>query len=406
MRDDLKGFLGTSVLNSDIGLLAISKSRFLSSNRNGLWEYSPYLCGAGLVEALKFTTEFGLTVWERHSEPMAILHLYNFLYQKGWCPDIPVLDTLCQLFVEEVFGRDKVPTSNFLTVWRSALKVNTTVLGREVSGRYRDLRKRRQMSANNPLDPKNNHHFSRHSFLSLLQNANWRPNDIPDDKIPLNAHIGFLRIMEQRKKKVKNSVLLKRAEAGGFNLEQMGKGADAFAGVTERLKQPEIPDEMKQKLLKAMGKEDYKYGSSKPRVSQSSQFELNNAAFLHILERDVVNDITGNNTPYSGINHLFLLSIFLTYFAIVEKQCAHDELCRRAMSSKEFSGALVQIILENEDEHLGRELGGLLLETFQGAGLKGFVYWPMVDVIRSGYYASNAEDQSDGPENAEQCVVM
>ena len=37
---------------------------------NGIWKYSPFLCGAGLMEALEIGYRVGMGVWERRSEPL------------------------------------------------------------------------------------------------------------------------------------------------------------------------------------------------------------------------------------------------------------------------------------------------------------------------------------------------
>jgi hypothetical protein len=42
------------------GLNTIPPSRFSSTNSNGLWEYSPFLCGVGLVEGLELSYALSL----------------------------------------------------------------------------------------------------------------------------------------------------------------------------------------------------------------------------------------------------------------------------------------------------------------------------------------------------------
>ena len=66
------------------GLTSIPPSRFSNSNTNGLWEYSPFLCGAGLVEALELAYGTGLAIWDNVPEPMCIIHLHNMLVKKGY----------------------------------------------------------------------------------------------------------------------------------------------------------------------------------------------------------------------------------------------------------------------------------------------------------------------------------
>lgn len=49
LRNDFMNWLGESKCMH--GLKTIPPSRFPHANANGLWEYSPFLCGAGLVRA-------------------------------------------------------------------------------------------------------------------------------------------------------------------------------------------------------------------------------------------------------------------------------------------------------------------------------------------------------------------
>ncbi|MBE3042788.1 hypothetical protein IMZ48_09495 [Candidatus Bathyarchaeota archaeon] len=47
-RTEFRSSLGESLCFSGMAGIALS----LFSNKNGLWEYSPYLCGVGLMEVL------------------------------------------------------------------------------------------------------------------------------------------------------------------------------------------------------------------------------------------------------------------------------------------------------------------------------------------------------------------
>lgn len=47
------------------GLTTIPPSRFSNTNSNGLWEYSPFLCVAGLLEALDQVAVIGLHIWTK-----------------------------------------------------------------------------------------------------------------------------------------------------------------------------------------------------------------------------------------------------------------------------------------------------------------------------------------------------
>lgn len=59
-RDDLIEWLGESKYM--YGLTTIPPSRFSNTNSNGLWEYSPFLCGVSLVEVLELSYSIGLMI--------------------------------------------------------------------------------------------------------------------------------------------------------------------------------------------------------------------------------------------------------------------------------------------------------------------------------------------------------
>lgn len=81
-RDDFLDWLGESKYKH--GLKNIPPSRFTNTNSNGLWEYSPFLCGVGLMEALEIMYAVNSTIWEGMPEPMCAIHLHNMLVKKGY----------------------------------------------------------------------------------------------------------------------------------------------------------------------------------------------------------------------------------------------------------------------------------------------------------------------------------
>jgi hypothetical protein len=62
MRLDFPDWLGETKYK--YGLNTIPPSRFSNTDSNGLWEYSPLLCGVGLVEALQLAYVHGICAWD------------------------------------------------------------------------------------------------------------------------------------------------------------------------------------------------------------------------------------------------------------------------------------------------------------------------------------------------------
>lgn len=72
MYEDSRDWLGESKYMH--GLDTIPPSRFSSTTANGLWEYSPFLCGVGLGEGLDISYRLGMAAWDRHPEPVLAVH--------------------------------------------------------------------------------------------------------------------------------------------------------------------------------------------------------------------------------------------------------------------------------------------------------------------------------------------
>ncbi|KAK6222923.1 hypothetical protein LQW54_000734 [Pestalotiopsis sp. IQ-011] len=111
-QDDIRDWLGESKYM--YGLNTIPPSRFSKTNTNGLWEYSPYLCGVGLMEGLELSYLLGMMVWDRTPEPFLLIHLHNMLVKKGYIAQpLGLYLTLQEVFARGFFVDGKAPTSNF-----------------------------------------------------------------------------------------------------------------------------------------------------------------------------------------------------------------------------------------------------------------------------------------------------
>ncbi|KAK0715393.1 hypothetical protein B0H67DRAFT_537774, partial [Lasiosphaeris hirsuta] len=117
------------------GLPGIPPSRFSDSDANGLWEYSPFLCGSGLAEALADVTRASLELLEQLPEAVLLVHLYNMLWQK-----------------------------KSMTSYESGIYTELLVLFR--GNFFQD---------------------GIGSYLAALRAASWEPDRVPDKDIPLHS---------------------------------------------------------------------------------------------------------------------------------------------------------------------------------------------------------------------------
>jgi hypothetical protein len=116
LQEDFINWLGESKYMH--GLTSIPPSRFSNTDTNGLWEYSPFLCGAGLAEGLELAYGTSMLILDRLPETICLVHLHNMLVQKGYIKKkIGLYTALSEQFPTAFFG-GKPPTSNFLeTFW-------------------------------------------------------------------------------------------------------------------------------------------------------------------------------------------------------------------------------------------------------------------------------------------------
>lgn len=110
--EDFRDWLGETKYRH--GLNTIPPSRFSHIDANGLWEFSPYLCGVGLLEGLELAYLSGMLTWDRIPEIVLAMHLHNMLVKKGHLKrGVGLFDSLEMLFPSQFFAGGKAPTINF-----------------------------------------------------------------------------------------------------------------------------------------------------------------------------------------------------------------------------------------------------------------------------------------------------
>jgi hypothetical protein len=113
IRVDFIDFLGETKYM--YGLNTIPPSRFTNTNVNGLYEYSSFLCGAGLLEGLELAYLIGIYIWDTAPELTMVIHLHNMLEKKGFLEKpVGLWSSIAGVFAGSLFANTKAPpTSNF-----------------------------------------------------------------------------------------------------------------------------------------------------------------------------------------------------------------------------------------------------------------------------------------------------
>lgn len=92
-------------------------SRF--SNRNGVWDYSPFLCGSSLIQSLSGVYVEAMKDWETHPDLICIVHIHNMLVKRGYLSSGTgdLYSYMADIFPESFFqGRPNIPSKDFSTL--------------------------------------------------------------------------------------------------------------------------------------------------------------------------------------------------------------------------------------------------------------------------------------------------
>lgn len=185
---DFRDWLGESKYMS--GLQTLPPSRFSNSNANGLWEYSPLLCGAGLAEGLEIGYRFGQLLWDQIPEPMLLVHLHNMLVQKKYLDrPIGLFASLEETFRTAFFADGRAPTSNF----PQALSSRVDKTGTHMAQHQRARRRGEATSIHAMLDVAANRFFSTKSNLLLYRESGWNLDRVPNEDLGRQTLLFHLR---------------------------------------------------------------------------------------------------------------------------------------------------------------------------------------------------------------------
>ena len=207
-------------------------SQFSKGSTNGLWRYSPSLCGTGTLTALTMAGKGGDVLFGSVPDVKLAVHLHNMLVCTGYLKDEPTCQwTWLAKTISPFFFKAKNPPSDgFYDVLVSALDPGFCVSfpnalhkivsqvnpesGRQtrayvnsrVHGRRKPDRGRRREKAwrKDPFPYKD--HFPPGyaqalvgpNIVNALELANWDPYRIPDDQLPPWTFLGCLQFCKSQ----------------------------------------------------------------------------------------------------------------------------------------------------------------------------------------------------------------
>ncbi|THX60948.1 hypothetical protein D6D06_00872 [Aureobasidium pullulans] len=296
-------------------------SRFAEHDSNGLWNYSPFLCGTGLMEALEITYRGTMITWDEMSEPIGLLHLHNMASQKGYLTNQKtIFNDLTTLFADSFFDQGIIPTRRFDQAWRHRTQnVRTRPLRMQRSEAARAARFGRDIHSTLSLD--HNLYFRRRSNLLLYREADWDPERIPDSSMEPRTALGRVRI-HQTKRVVdtetgamtyEKTELIKHAIAQGATIDSLSTFRKHYSTSCGDKGATEIQPSGSDLNTRTWSSSTRKFGDASNGGQTPSGLEL-----LEILSVDIERDISGCR-PVTGLNYLWITSMMLEVYVEWER---------------------------------------------------------------------------------------
>lgn len=422
MLDEFRDWLGESKYM--YGLDTIPPSRFSSTNANGLWEYSPLLCGVGLVEGLDISYRLGMVVWDRLPEPILAVHLHNMLVQKGYIKQpVGLYDSLASIFSECFFTGGQKPTSDF----GKALLARTD----EAAGAIRRQRLRKVTYSDTSdlrqiLSVDQNHSFRTPSNLGLYHEAEGNVEAIPDSDVTPFSMLAFIRLSQVRQhidetgqKRLEETELVRRhlKSTRGDRRPTMAdlvQTVDKMQQMITFLKPNEMKPQQMQSMLPGYMEQGYRTASrGAMQAGLDMPYHGRNAMdtywrgsqLLEALKLDIYGDVCGTN-PVSSLNYIWVAVRFFMLFDVMEKKLKEvkNKVYMRAFETdraweRAKRSGLVFLAMETQDDECLR----IMAHEFQNprAGFMNHIFWkdldPELNLPKSKVSRSDAESA---------CVVM
>ncbi|KAH7317042.1 hypothetical protein B0I35DRAFT_434450 [Stachybotrys elegans] len=349
LKEDFRDWLGETKYM--YGLQTIPPSRFSSTSPNGLWEYSPFLCGVGLLEALEQAYLVGIYLMDLLPETTFLIHLHNMLVEEGHLErPVGLWGTIAYMFEEEFFGPGGPPKSNF-----SAALDRRTQDHAKLAGKQTTRLKLLKTTATIPqflAHVKSNALFHRKPLSLLLREVDWDPDRVPDEEIQVMSTLAMSRMASTKRvkdpvtgqTKIQETDLVRRAKALGMSEEMIRDTGD-------RQRALEIPEDLQVPA-----------GAQRRRDTAPDN--------LSCLEYDILREVCGE-PPILGVNYLWVFTVSYALMDTVKQELVKIPRWKSVFDGAVESGrpqphlVLVQAVLLEQDPEAKRVMADVF-ERFRG----------------------------------------
>ncbi|KAI5265033.1 hypothetical protein E4T47_08633 [Aureobasidium subglaciale] len=368
-------------------------SRFSGHDSNGLWNYSPFMCGTGLMEALEITYRATMTIWDKVREPFEFLHLYNMATQKGHIQEVRTMWThLISTFATGVFDQGTVPTEKFYQARSfTAQRENAARLSKNAKDLYGIF----------GLDY--NRFFRHRSNLLLYREADYDPERIPEHNMDPNSSLARIRMQQTQRSTAfstgevtyQRTELIQRAIAQGMTDETISSFSKlSLAANREHSQHAETFSTFVDQDLGSWSSSTKGFGDASHGGWSPSGLDL-----LEMLKVDVCQDIAGCR-PVTGLNFMWITSGILGLIIEWEKRLKESQnpLFLRNLRGDRWrrEGFVKNVLGERPGYEECLEVFGKVI-TDIGSGYAEYICWQKASIME-GITCCGTLEQPFGPD--------
>lgn len=362
-------------------------SRFEANDSQGLHEYCPYLCGAGLAESLELSAQMGLHLWDNLLEIVFIIHIHNMLIQKGALhKPIRLYQLLQDMYPVAFFKDGKPPTRNFL----NAVVERVNADRRELRVELQRHRQRNNLQLNNMeldkfFNSEKNKFFKTNTLLTACHMADWDLERIPERDMPSESSLmGMIPSDSSGQRQTQRLKLLRLQEDEEPEADHT---SDTVRGACDR----PVPN-------RALDPKDH----SLPLHALSMQkARMSTRQTLESFKADLIQDVCGARRPLSNVNHGALYCEIARLLQGFERRLAQERhpgyvlVMSKANSRDSRRQALCALALEGSDPRICE----IMAEEFRlrDPSLQEYTYW-------DGVVQEEVEDQ-DLDLHDQSCII-
>ncbi|KAI0834485.1 hypothetical protein F5Y06DRAFT_278761 [Hypoxylon sp. FL0890] len=428
LHDDFAHWLGTSKYKC--GLETIPPSRFSNTDSNGLWEYSPFLCGVGLMDALELAYLAGIYILDRVPEVMMLVHLHNLLYVKQYISEpANMYMTLQAIYPTAFFAGGKVPSFDSRACdFREAFIARTRGGGsRRVGSDRHSIAKaiRKGPDVHAILNPQANRFFKTRPHVLAYRQVDWNFKRIPDAKTkPMDF---LLATLHATKKKQTVEPLAKGKEehadtrdcCGAKPTSSKDGGLDEISSVVSGscseidLPGPECeraPDS-KGRAIGSKSDIDGETEAAAHPNEAGDGIDFSGRDLLRVLKHDILSEVCGTQFHLS-FSPIWVLAFCNVLFEKIEVQLSrqNNPLFMRAYEAEDTASsdkriALTALALYEQDDKCLKVMANVLQNS--NKSFLEFVYWDkMRFTANTPEELANEDIQHEREVGGDACAVM